>query len=251
MEHLVINVMYDHEQFQILTAKDAEDFTNNFLGQINDPHYSNDSTLTPDNCHYTGYKEISIVRTCAEISTREDLEYSASLPSDSEFKPYIPSTLKKAILKPKKRTQKKSVKAGIRRNLGYVKANRSNSETGYRGVRFSTNGLRFRATVNYMKKPFNVGTFSTAEEAAHAYDRALVKITRGDEKMRTRLNFPEHFDQLKNEESPFPPLTEIRLTVDKLKRPRSSSLKKDKRYKGTDPDYIYRSDSEHDSFNGV
>lgn len=72
----------------------------------------------------------------------------------------------------------------------FVRGKVSNSETGYRGVRFSTNGRRFRATVNVKQKSRNVGTFDTAEAAARAYDVALVACLQG-EVTAARLNFPE------------------------------------------------------------
>lgn len=75
----------------------------------------------------------------------------------------------------------------------YEKGNRSRSETGYLGVRISTSGRRFRATVNYLGKPRNVGTFDTPEEAAMEYDKKLLELS--DWKIdRNRLNFCDRWD---------------------------------------------------------
>merc|ERR1719150_2279384 len=86
---------------------------------------------------------------------------------------------------PKKCRKRKS----IPKRVDFDKGTRSKSETGFRGVRFSTNGTRFRATVNVNKKPFNVGTFDTARVAAEEYDKALIKITQARVE-KNRLNFP-------------------------------------------------------------
>jgi len=83
----------------------------------------------------------------------------------------------------------------IAKRTNFDKGNRSKSETGYRGVRFSTNGCRFRATVNVNKTPFNVGTFDTAQRAAEEYDKALIHITKGKAE-RSRLNFPMAWQNL-------------------------------------------------------
>jgi len=93
----------------------------------------------------------------------------------------------------------------------FDKGCRSKSETGYRGVRFSTNGYRFRATVNVDKKSFNVGTFDSATEAAQEYDKALIRITKGTVE-RSRLNFPNKWNHIyrdfaacRNDTTDFPP----------------------------------------------
>jgi len=196
-------------------------------------------------------------------------EKSASLPPvsslslntkyENDFQPYIPSEIPidirsptQSIKKRQKRTKRNLVKC---KKNDYIKGTRSNSETGYRGVRFSTNGLRFRATVTYMKKPFNVGTFSTAIEAANAYDRALVRITNGDEKIRQRLNYPEKFDMIKASLNvPMEEITEEELMSGKYRfaspraRPKRNPGKGVQIRRHTDPDYVYRSDSEHDSY---
>jgi len=92
---------------------------------------------------------------------------------------------------PKKCRKRKS----IPKRVDFDKGTRSKSETGFRGVRFSTNGCRFRATVNVNKKPFNVGTFDTAKAAAEEYDKSLVRITQGRVE-RSRLNFPNMWNAL-------------------------------------------------------
>lgn len=122
---------------------------------------------------------------------------SASIPSADEtpFKCPAEPKLSKNTLREKALSKAGRSKVRVKSEF-YHKGTRSNSKTGFRGVRFSTNGLRFRATVNYQKKPFNVGTFSSALEAARAYDRALVGITNGQKKMRMRLNFPETFEEI-------------------------------------------------------
>lgn len=83
----------------------------------------------------------------------------------------------------------------VAKRTDFDKGTRSKSETGFRGVRFSTNGCRFRATVNVNKKPFNVGTFDTASVAAEEYDKALIRITHGRVE-RSRLNFPNKWTSL-------------------------------------------------------
>lgn len=97
-------------------------------------------------------------------------------------------------LSPSYRTQAKL--PGLKRERkkqkpdSFDKGDRSRSETGYLGVRFSTNGRRFRATVNYDKKSINVGTFDTAREAAEQYDLKILEVTGGNVES-SRLNFPE------------------------------------------------------------
>ncbi len=59
-----------------------------------------------------------------------------------------------------------------------------NSPTGFKGVSFSRTGKRFRARIQVNKKPYCVGTFHTAEEAARAYNRAAKKL----HKQFARLN---------------------------------------------------------------
>jgi len=99
-------------------------------------------------------------------------------------------TKKKKLINKKIRKRK-----AITKRTDFDKGTRSKSETGFRGVRFSTNGCRFRATVNVNKKPFNVGTFDTAKEAAQQYDKALIQITHGRVE-RSRLNFPNRWTLL-------------------------------------------------------
>jgi hypothetical protein len=61
---------------------------------------------------------------------------------------------------------------------------KSNNTTGYRGV--SKNGERFIAQILVDKKRKNLGTFYTLEEAADAYDRAVIEYNLS----KDRLNFP-------------------------------------------------------------
>jgi len=75
----------------------------------------------------------------------------------------------------------------------FAKGNRSRSETGYLGVRISTSGRRFRATVNYLGKPQNVGTFDTPEQAAMQYDKKLLELS-GWNIDKNRLNFSDRWD---------------------------------------------------------
>lgn len=103
----------------------------------------------------------------------------------------------------KKTTQVQEKKKSRKKRKGSKRTNfdkgfRSKSETGYLGVRFSTTGDRFRATVNLNKKAYNVGTFDTAKEAAEEYDQALIRITRGNVE-RSRLNFPKKWNMLYEE----------------------------------------------------
>lgn len=111
-----------------------------------------------------------------------------------EFDPFSRNATSRANTK--KMLQKKSRKRKlITKRTDFDKGTRSKSETGFRGVRFSTNGCRFRATVNVNKKPLNVGTFDTAKVAAEEYDRALIKVTHGRVE-RSRLNFPNRWTSL-------------------------------------------------------
>jgi len=75
----------------------------------------------------------------------------------------------------------------------YSKGNRSRSETGYLGIRISTSGRRFRATVNYLGKPQNVGTFDSPEQAAMHYDKKLLELS-GWHIDKNRLNFSDRWD---------------------------------------------------------
>lgn len=91
-----------------------------------------------------------------------------------------------ALKKPKKKMK------------SFVQGDRSRSETGYFGVRLSTSGYRFRATVNYLGKSYNAGTFLTVEEAAEKYDEKLLELSKG--KMSScRLNCPQLWTPEKTE----------------------------------------------------
>jgi len=243
-------VLDTHMQFSPLTDQEEVLFTQTTVQKLND-----EDVLQFSRARYSSYEAYNSED---EMKLEDDTsEKSASLPPEKDFQPYIPSEIPSDILSPtqtikkrQKRTKRNLVKC---KKNDYIKGTRSNSETGYRGVRFSTNGLRFRATVTYMKKPFNVGTFSTAIEAANAYDRALVRITNGDEKIRQRLNYPEKFDMIKASLNvPMEDITEEELMSGKYRFASSCAPKRN--HKGvqirrhTDPDYVYRSDSEHDSY---
>jgi len=69
---------------------------------------------------------------------------------------------------------------------------RSKSQTGYYGVRFNTNGKRYRATVSHAGKGINVGTFNSPQVAAFAYDRRLIEL-KGRMTLISRLNFPDYW----------------------------------------------------------
>merc|ERR1740116_313293 len=101
---------------------------------------------------------------------------------------------KKLMQKRREKTMSRKRKF-IAKRTDFDKGSRSKSETGYRGVRFSTNGCRFRSTVNVNKKPFNVGTFDTAKKAVEEYDQALIRITHGRVE-RSRLNFPSQWSEV-------------------------------------------------------
>jgi len=249
---MTLQIVFDtHMQFSPLTDQEEVLFTQTTVQKLNDEDVLQFSTT-----HWSSYEAYDSED---EMKIEDNAsEKSASLPpvSKNDFQPYIPSQIPSEIhsptqtIKKQKRTKRNLVKC---KKNDYIKGSRSNSETGYRGVRFSTNGLRFRATVTYMKKPFNVGTFSTAIEAANAYDRALVRITNGDEKIRQRLNYPEKFDMIKASLNvPMEDITEEELMSGKYRF--ASPRARPKRNKGvqirrhTDPDYVYRSDSEHDSY---
>jgi len=247
---MTLQIVFDtHMQFSPLTDQEEVLFTQTTVQKLNDEDVLQFSTT-----HWSSYEAYDSED---EMKIEDNAsEKSASLPPENDFQPYIPSQIPSEIhsptqtIKKQKRTKRNLVKC---KKNDYIKGSRSNSETGYRGVRFSTNGLRFRATVTYMKKPFNVGTFSTAIEAANAYDRALVRITNGDEKIRQRLNYPEKFDMIKASLNvPMEDITEEELMSGKYRF--ASPRARPKRNKGvqirrhTDPDYVYRSDSEHDSY---
>jgi len=247
---MTLQIVFDtHMQFSPLTDQEEVLFTQTTVQKLNDEDVLQFSTT-----HWSSYEAYDSED---EMKIEDNAsEKSASLPPENDFQPYIPSQIPSEIhsptqtIKKQKRTKRNLVKC---KKNDYIKGSRSNSETGYRGVRFSTNGLRFRATVTYMKKPFNVGTFSTAMEAANAYDRALVRITNGDEKIRQRLNYPEKFDMIKASLNvPMEDITEEELMSGKYRF--ASPRARPKRNKGvqirrhTDPDYVYRSDSEHDSY---
>lgn len=85
--------------------------------------------------------------------------------------------------------EKKFTNNWTRKKVDFVKGKRSRSETGYFGVRLSTSGYRFRATVNFMGKPHNAGTYATVEEAARKYDEKLLELS-GGYVDSCRLNMP-------------------------------------------------------------
>lgn len=116
-----------------------------------------------------------------------------------QFQP-LKKSLKQSHYEPPKQARARPTRKRkfVAKRTNFDKGSRSKSETGYRGVRFSTNGCRFRSTVNVNKKPFNVGTFDTAQLAAEEYDKALIRITNGKVE-RSRLNFPHKWNDIYDE----------------------------------------------------
>lgn len=82
----------------------------------------------------------------------------------------------------------------VDRRKFFPKGKKSRSETGYRGVRYSTNGCRFRASLSYDKRSINIGTYDRAEDAAMEYDKCYIAVNRGVVE-RNRLNFPEKWPE--------------------------------------------------------
>ncbi len=63
---------------------------------------------------------------------------------------------------------------------------RSDSQSPYKGVRPPRKGHRWEASIEAKGKRLHLGSFTTAEEAAHAYDRVAIKLFG----KFARLNFP-------------------------------------------------------------
>lgn len=63
---------------------------------------------------------------------------------------------------------------------------RSDSKSPYKGVRPPRPGHRWEATIQYHGKRIHLGSFPTAEKAAHDYDKAAVKLFG----KFAKLNFP-------------------------------------------------------------
>lgn len=99
------------------------------------------------------------------------------------------TTETKAVKKRSRQKQRKIRKPFV---LTFAKGTRSNSETGYFGVRISTSGKRFRSTATFDGKSVNVGTFDCVIDAAKAYDTKLMEMS-NCAVARSRLNFPELF----------------------------------------------------------
>jgi hypothetical protein len=51
-----------------------------------------------------------------------------------------------------------------------------NNASGYKGVSWSPERLRYRAYINKNGKQYNLGRFSDPKEAARAYDAAAIKL---------------------------------------------------------------------------
>lgn len=81
-------------------------------------------------------------------------------------------------------------------NTRNLPVKRSNNTTGYKGVILvpSTGHYRARIVLNY--HTCNIGTYPTAEEAAHAYDRKAIELF-GE---FARTNFPREYYEEKKEE---------------------------------------------------
>lgn len=193
----------DHLQFSPLSYLDEVNFKQELYIFLEDKQASAEFNSELSNCEDQDKLVNEMHALYSGLGANGEAEHfpSASIPSadGTPFKcPPEPKLLFKNTLREKALSKAGRNKVRVKSEF-YRKGTRSNSKTGFRGVRFSTNGLRFRATVNYQKKPFNVGTFSSALEAARAYDRALVGITNGQKKMRMRLNFPETFEEIQKE----------------------------------------------------
>jgi len=134
---------------------------------------------------------------------RDPARSISSLSDDEDYVlPKSFSSARSLSAKPKKKrrmngTRYKYAEAAKKRKFNimehFAKGNRSRSETGYLGVRISTSGRRFRATVNYLGKPQNVGTFDTPEQAAMQYDKKLLELS-GWNIDKNRLNFSDRWD---------------------------------------------------------
>jgi len=120
-----------------------------------------------------------LIRNC-DIKSLFNLFLDFELLENFHVKSELPNLLCFKSCSPKKK---------MKRKMTFIKGNRSRSETGYFGVRMSTSGYRFRATVNYNGKPYNAGTFKTVEEAARKYDEKLIELTNSDIQPG-RLNLP-------------------------------------------------------------
>lgn len=66
----------------------------------------------------------------------------------------------------------------------------SKNQTGYTGVRYNTNGLRYRATVSHKGRGINAGTFDSPELAAFSYDLLQLELKK-EATLIKRLNFSD------------------------------------------------------------
>jgi hypothetical protein len=73
------------------------------------------------------------------------------------------------------------------------------TKSGYKGV--YTYGKRWQAAISEGGKQQRLGVFDTPEEAAHAYDAALIARAGGDK--LAAVNFPTENDQLRDVVEPF------------------------------------------------
>lgn len=52
----------------------------------------------------------------------------------------------------------------------------SHNSSGYRGVSYHKRNRRYRAQINHLGKQIHIGEFPSADEAAHAYNKAAIRL---------------------------------------------------------------------------